>query len=270
MRLAAAGASASAADPERDPRRPGPAEIDAAVRDRTGRGESLYELDEELLAGLDVDLIVTQAVCAVCAVSFDDVRAVAARMPRSPEVLSLDPALLGEVLDDALRLGEAAGSARAGRRLQAELAGRIDAVRGAVDGERPPRVAALEWLDPPFAAGHWVPEMIEAAGGVDVLAEAGERSRIVGWEEIAAGRPDVVVVMPCGLYLEEAVAAAGDYRADLATIGAKQVFAVDAAASFSRPGPRLADGVELLGSLLHPGIVTPPDGLAAREVQATR
>ena len=132
---------------------------------------------------------------------------------------------------------------------------------------RRPRVAALEWLDPVYTAGHWVPEMIAAAGGIDALGtEPGERSRVVEWDELAAARPDVVVVMPCGLYAAEAEAEAQRHRRRLAALGAERIVAVDAASSFSRPGPRLADGVELLGHLLHPGEVDPPAGLEWREI----
>jgi iron complex transport system substrate-binding protein len=228
--------------------------IDAAVRERTERGEALYELDEARLAELDADLIVTQAVCAVCAVSYDDVVAVAGRLPSVPRVLSLDPATLAEVLADAERLGAAAGRPERGAALRSELEARIDAVRDrvAASSSPRPRVAALEWLDPIFAGGHWVPEMIEAAGGIDVLASPGERSRVVTAEEIRAARPDVIVVMPCGLYCDEAIAEAERSSELLGNLGADRVAAVDAAASFSRPGPRLADGVELLAAILHP------------------
>jgi iron complex transport system substrate-binding protein len=241
-----------------------PGEIDAAVRARVGAGESLYALDTDRLEQLDVDLIVTQQVCSVCAVSSDDVRAIAERLPRRPRILSLDPSRLGEVLDDAVRLGEAAGEAAAGRRLREELNARIEAVREATADAEPVRVAALEWLDPPYCAGHWLPEMIAAAGGIDVLAEPGERSREVGWEEVAAARPEAVVVMPCGLYADEAAAEAERHRGRLAGLGAKRAWAVDAASSFSRPGPRLADGVELLGHLLHPESVAATESLRWR------
>ncbi len=161
-----------------------PAEIDAAVRERVESGQSLYALDTDALERLDVDLIVTQEVCAVCAVAADDVVAIASRLPTRPEVLSLDPSRLGEVLGDALTLGAACGDGDAGRRLHAELAARIEAVRSATADAEPVRVAAIEWLDPPYCAGHWLPEMIEAAGGIDVLADPGERSRTIGWDEI--------------------------------------------------------------------------------------
>jgi iron complex transport system substrate-binding protein len=234
-----------------------PAEIDAAVRERTGRGKALYELDEAALRELDPDLIVTQAVCEVCAVSFDDVRAVAERLPSRPRVLSLDPATIGEVLADVPRLAEAAATPTAGARLAAEAADRLDRVRAAVEAAPRPRVAALEWLDPVFIGGHWVPQMIELAGGEDALGLPGEKSRTASWEEVAAGQPDVVVVMPCGYDLDGSAQAAEAYREPLAALGAR-VVAVDAAAYFSRPGPRLVDGVELLAWVLHPDAVDPP------------
>jgi iron complex transport system substrate-binding protein len=185
-------------------------------------------------------------------VDYDDVVKVAARLPSAPDVISLDPSTLGEVLADAERLGEAAGEPQRGRELRAGLERRIDAVRTAVAGRDRPRVAALEWLEPVYAGGHWVPEMIEAAGGTDVLAEPGDHSRVVSWEEVRTAEPDVVVVMPCGLYLDEALAEGGRHARELAELGARETHAVDAAASFSRPGPRLADGVELLAAVLHP------------------
>ena len=242
------------------------AEIDRRVRELTAAGESLYGLDEPLLAELAPDLIVTQALCAVCAVSYDDVRAVAARLPGDPEVLSLDPGRLDEVLDDLVVLGEAAGARAAGERLRAALRERLERVADAVADAPRPRVAALEWLDPPYAGGHWVPEMVALAGGEDVLAAPGERSRELGWEEISAARPDLVAVMPCGLYADEALAEARGHETRLRATGAAEAVAVDAASSFSRPGPRLVDGVELLASILHPRLVAPPSGIACGPV----
>jgi iron complex transport system substrate-binding protein len=233
------------------------AEIDQAVRERTSRGESLYELDEDVLTDLGVDLIVTQAVCEVCAVSFDDVRAVAERLPTAPEVISLDPSTLGEVLADVPRLARAAGASEAGDQLVAELGERLDAVERAVEGAPRPRVAALEWMDPLYIGGHWVPQMIELAGGEDALGLPGEKSRTAEWGELEAALPEVVVSMPCGYYAEQAAAETIRWRLHLAQLGAR-VYAVDAAAYFSRPGPRLVDGVELLGHLLHPELVPAP------------
>ena len=242
------------------------AEIDRRVREVTGGGQALYELDEPALARLEPDLIVTQALCAVCAVSFDDVRAVSARLPSRPRVLSLDPETLDQVLDDLLRLAAEAGVPAHGERLREELAGRLDRVRDSVAGLRRPRVAALEWLDPPYIGGHWVPEMIATAGGEDALGAPGERSRTATWKEIAAARPEIVVAMPCGLYVEEAAEQARLHAERLESLGAATVVAVDAAASFSRPGPRLVDGVELLAHLLHPDSSPAPLGIGWREV----
>lgn len=239
-----------------------PGEVDAAVRELISQGRALYELDEAALARLDVDLIVTQALCAVCAVSYDDVRAVAARLPSRPQVVSLDPGTLNEVFADAVTLAAAAGARERGPRLQADLGTRIDRVREAVAGRPRPRVAALEWLDPPFVGGHWVPEMIEAAGAVDPIGEPGRKSRAVGWDEIRAAEPEVVVAMPCGLYVDEALRQAIAFGERIGSLGADRVVAVDAAASFSRPGPRLADGTELLAHVLHPDAVPAPGGLS--------
>jgi iron complex transport system substrate-binding protein len=229
-----------------------PGQIDAAVRARTDQGEAIYELDADLLRELAPDLIVTQALCAVCAVSYEDVRTVAETIPSQPRVISLDPHTLGEVLGDVRTLAQATDHKDAGVALIAELAARIDRVRLAVRGRRPLRVAALEWLDPVYVAGHWTPQLIEYAGGIDVLGMAGEHSERRSWEEVAAAEPDLVVVMPCGYDAPRAHAEALAYRERLATLGAGEVVAVDAAAYFSRPGPRLVDGLELLGHVLYP------------------
>ena len=246
-----------------------PAEIDAAVREHTGRGEALYELDSETLRDLDVELIVTQAVCAVCAVSFDDVRAIAEELPTQPQVLSLDPSTLGEVLADVPRLAEAAGVPEAGERLVAEMSERIEAVEDAVETAPRPRVAALEWLDPVWIGGHWVPQMIELAGGEDMLGLAGEKSRTASWEEIAAVAPELVISLPCGYYAEQAAAETVRCRESLAPLNAR-VVAVDAAAYFSRPGPRLVEGIELLGHLLHPQLVPAPPSRRSIEIDLER
>jgi iron complex transport system substrate-binding protein len=230
-------------------------QIDAAVRARTEHGESIYELDAELLHDLRPDLIVTQALCAVCAVSYDDVRAIAEEIESRPQVISLDPRTLGEVLGDVRTLAQATDRKDAGVALIQDAAARIDRVRLAVHGRRPPLVAALEWLEPVYVAGHWTPQLIEYAGGIDVLGMAGERSDRRSWEEVAAAEPDVVVVMPCGYDAPRAHEEALLHRDRLASLGAGEVVAVDAAAYFSRPGPRLVDGLELLAHLLHPAVV---------------
>jgi iron complex transport system substrate-binding protein len=245
------------------------AEIDRAVRERTSRGEALYELDVEVLRELDVDLIVTQAVCDVCAVSFDDVRAVAEELPTTPRVISLDPSTVGEVMADVPRLAEAAGAPEAGEALVEDAGQRLDAVKDAVAEAARPRVAALEWLDPVYIGGHWVPQMIELAGGEDVLGMPGERSRLADWLEIEQARPEVVVSMPCGYYVERAAKETMDQRARLSSLGAR-VIAVDAAAYFSRPGPRLVEGVELLGHLLHQDLVPAPPSRRSIELDLER
>ncbi|HVD87053.1 MAG TPA: cobalamin-binding protein [Solirubrobacterales bacterium] len=239
----------------------GAEEIDAAVKEIVGEGRALYRLDEERLAELEPDMIVTQAVCEVCAVSYEDVVAVAQRLPGPPRVLQQDPSSLGEVLDDVTRLGEAAGILSQAVALREELEARLEAVRSAVAGEPRPRVVALEWLDPPFVGGHWLPQMVEIAGGEDVAGPRGEKSQEVPWERLRELEPNVVVVMPCGLYLEGSRAQAIAHREEIAALGAGQVFAVDAASTYSRPGPRLVEGVELLAHLLHPGRVPAPTGI---------
>jgi iron complex transport system substrate-binding protein len=238
-------------------------EIDAAVKERTLAGESIYELDDELLRDLRPDLIVTQELCSVCAVSFDDVRAIAEEIETQPRVISLDPHTVGEVLGDARTLAEVTDQKDAAVDLVRAASDRIDRVRLAVRGaRRRPRVAALEWLDPPYAAGHWTPQLIEYAGGEDVLGFPGERSEERTWDEVRAARPDIVVVMPCGLDAELSYREAEMHRDELAAVGAGEVVAVDAAAYFSRPGPRIVDGLELLAHILHPELVSEAAGEA--------
>jgi iron complex transport system substrate-binding protein len=238
------------------------AQIDAAVKERTLAGDSIYELDVEQLHALGPELIVTQALCAVCAVSYDDVRAIAEELDTHPQVISLDPHTVGEVLGDARTLAEATGAKDAAVELVRDASARIDRVRLAVRGAKRPRVAALEWLDPPFVAGHWTPQLIEYAGGEDVLGFAGEPSEERSWVQIAAAQPDVVIVMPCGFDDELAYREAEMQRDALAAVGAGEVVAVDAAAYFSRPGPRIIDGLELLAHILHPDLVAQAPGRA--------
>ncbi len=238
-----------------------PAEIDRAVRELTEQGRSIYELDEAMLRSLAPELIVTQALCAVCAVSYDDVRAIADRMDPAPEVISLDPHTVGEVLGDVRTLAGATGAKDAGVDLVQDAAARIDRVRLAVRDAPPVSVAALEWLDPVFVAGHWTPQLIEYAGGIDLFGLPGEHSATRTWEEVAAARPEVVVCMPCGYDAGRALEEAEAFAGELAALGARRVVAIDAAAYFSRPGPRLVDGLELMAHILHPDLVPDAPGV---------
>ena len=236
--------------------------IDAAVRERVAAGESIYELDAAKLAQLEPDLIVTQALCPVCAVSYDDVQAIAAQLPSHPRVVALDPHTIGESLADVRTIALATGHRDEGIALVARAAGRIDRVRLAVQGARRRSVVALEWLDPPFAAGHWTPQLIEFAGGIDLLGSPGEASMEVDWEMVAAAEPEVVVVMPCGYDAPRALIEAREHADRLAALRATRIVAVDASAYFSRPGPRLVDGLELLAHILHPRRVPQAPGIA--------
>jgi iron complex transport system substrate-binding protein len=233
----------------------GAAEIDAAVRERTEQGKAIYELDERRLIELEPDLIVTQELCLVCAVSYDDVVKVAERIPSTPQVISLDPKTLGEAMSDIRTIAQATGARDAALDLVTRQRKRIDDVRRAVLNADRVAVAAIEWLDPVFVAGHWTPQIVELAGGRDVLGFAGEHSEQSTWEMVAAAQPEVVVVMPCGYDAERARDEAGAYKAELRSTGAKRVVAVDAASYYSRPGPRLIDGLELMAHVLHPDLV---------------
>jgi len=224
------------------------AEIDAFVVAALHRGEDLYHLDEGALSGLDADLVVTQDLCAVCAVDVSVVDDALAHLGCTAEVLTIDPHDLAEVLESILVLGRATGHEPAAAALVADQRTRLDAVTRRVAGRPRPRVMLLEWTDPPFAPGHWIPEMVTLAGGDPVLGRAGEKSRRVTWDEVHAADPEVVVVAPCGYDLAGAEALAVDVRNRFPGL---PVHAVDANASWARPGTRLVDGIEHLATLLH-------------------
>jgi iron complex transport system substrate-binding protein len=239
-----------------------PDEIDRAVKELTAEGRSIYELDEDLLIALRPDLIITQALCSVCAVSVDDVRAIAVRMDPEPEIISLDPHTLGEMLGDVRTIARATGAEDAGVELVQQAAARIDRVRVAMGGVDRVRVVALEWLDPIFVGGHWVPQLIEHAGGVDLLGLPGEPSEERSWGEVKASEPEVVIVMPCGYDEQRAWQEAQVYGYELDGLDARKIVIADAAAWFSRPGPRLIDGLEWLAYALHPErMPEPPTGV---------
>ncbi|MFT3874152.1 MAG: cobalamin-binding protein [Nocardioides sp.] len=227
-----------------------PAEIDAFVASAVRRGDDLYHLEADALAGLDADLVVTQDLCAVCAVDVTAVDDALSYLGCRAEVMTIDPHNLDEVLDSVRRLGERTGHSDRAAEIQAGLRDRLAAVRRAVGGRSRPRMLVLEWTDPPFAPGHWIPEMVELAGGVPALGRTGEKSYRITWDEATAAEPDVVVCAPCGYGLPEARALAEDVVSRFPGI---PVWAVDANASYARPGPRLVDGVEALAEILHPG-----------------
>jgi iron complex transport system substrate-binding protein len=235
-------------------------EIDTLVREAASRGDSTFHLDADALRAAAPEVILGQTLCAVCAVTLDQVPR---ELPLQPHVVPLEAGTLEGMYDDVARVGEALGRAAQAHRLVASLRARVDAVRDAVAGRARPRVACIEWIDPPYSGGHWVPEQVHLAGGTDVLGEPGSRSRELGWDEVRAARPEIVVVMPCGW---DARRAEHEARA-VPDVGAR-VVAVDGNAYFSRPGPRLVDGVELLASLLHPGAVAAPVGATAIDVRA--
>jgi iron complex transport system substrate-binding protein len=242
------------------------AAIDAFVTAAMHAGEDLYHLDEGALSGLDADLVVTQDLCAVCAVDVSVVDDALAHLGCTAEVLTIDPHNLAEVLASITLLGAATGHQAEADDLVASLRSRLDAVQEQVvarPGGAAPRVLLLEWTDPPFAPGHWVPEMVTMAGGVPTIGEPGAKSVRVTWDQALANPPDVIVCAPCGFDLPGSTALAQDLVSSGVLPDHTPVWAVDANASFARPGPRLVDGVETLVQLLgHPH--RPVDGAAER------
>ena len=233
-------------------------EIDDLVQQRLSGGEGLYSLDLELLRRINPDLIITQGLCDVCAVGYDDVMAAAGSLRPPARVLSLSPGSLGEVLSDIARVGNATGTPERAETLVDTLRERVERVAGGAPRDRPrPKVACLEWLDPLYAAGHWVPEMVELAGGMDVLAAKHEPSARVSMETLVDAGPDVIVLMPCG-FDESRTRKEWAPLKDLPewrgipAVANGRVFAVDGSRYFNRPGPRLVDGLEILARLIHP------------------
>jgi iron complex transport system substrate-binding protein len=241
-----------------------PAQIDAEVKARIAAGDDLYHLDEGALAALDADLVLTQDLCAVCAVDVSTVDDALDHLGCRAEVLTVDPGRLVDVISSVVTIGTATGHHDAARGIADALHGRLAAVEAAVAGRPRPRVAVLEWTDPPFTAGHWVPDMVVAAGGEPVLGTAGERSVETTWELIAACAPDLVVVSPCGYRLPDAIELAQAAMTAGQLPPEVPVWAVDADAAYVRPGPRLVDGVEALAALFHPGALPARPELATR------
>jgi iron complex transport system substrate-binding protein len=245
------------------------AEVDGAVREAVKDGEPLYALDAELINRIQPDLILTQDLCRVCAVPTGDVEEALDVLGCQADVLSLDPHTVDDVLDDIVRVGEHTGRTAAARQLVEDLRGRIGAVEERTRTQAPVRTFPLEWLEPPFSGGHWVPDLIVRAGGTPVLCAPGEHSRPLQWADVAAAEPEVVVFMPCGYDLAAAtreaenLAAVAELRATPAWRDSR-IWVVDATSYFSRPGPRIVDGLELLAWIMHSDVFPkPPAGRVA-------
>jgi iron complex transport system substrate-binding protein len=241
-----------------------PAQIDAAVRARIAAGEDLYTLDEGALRAMDPDLIVTQDLCAVCAVDIAEVDQALEHLGCQAEVLTLDPMTLDEVIASIETVGRATATEERASTLVRSLRQRLDQLAGAVAGRRRPRMVVLEWTDPPFSAGHWVPDMVRAAGGEAVLGASGARSEQIEWAAVAAAAPDVIVIAPCGYRLEGATQLARQLLSTKKLPPDVPVWAVDADAAFVRPGPRVVEGAETLAHIAHPDAVRAPRGMSVR------
>jgi iron complex transport system substrate-binding protein len=234
------------------------ADIDKQVRQLVASGQRLYRLNDHLLRHAQPDLILSQDLCHVCAVTPDQLHDALCSMPRQPTVLTLNPSTVLDVIDDVVRIGDAAGRSAEGHRLAAHLRDRLETVHTRIQTiSNRPRVVCIEWLSPLYIAGHWVPEMVQRAGGQDVLAQPGSPSRVVTWDEILAAAPDILIVMPCGFSVErthtellQLMQHTDQWRPSPAL--AEHTYLVDASSYFSRPGPRLIDGIELLAAILHP------------------
>ncbi|MGI8854975.1 MAG: cobalamin-binding protein [Thermomicrobiales bacterium] len=236
-------------------------ETDRLVRERLARGDGLYTLDAALMRALRPTLIVTQALCEVCSIALPEVLRVARALPEEPTVISLEPHCLEDIWADIGRVADAAEVPERAAPVVAGLDARLASVCRAVAGRARPRVALLEWLDPPFVAGHWGPEMIARAGGTDTLGIVGEKSAHIRWERLREAAPEVIVVAPCGYDVARARAELArtplpPWWSDLPAVQAGQVFVMDGNAYISRPGPRIVDGMETLARLLHPDVFT--------------
>lgn len=235
-----------------------PKEIDAAVSDRIRSGASLYLVDEELLQKLAPDLILTQNLCQVCAPSGNEVSQVLKSLNRKPEILWMTPKSLAEIEDNLRELGQATGRTKEAERLIALGRARLQRLAVTTRDLAPrPRVFCMEWVDPVYCSGHWMPEMVELAGGVDLLSHKGEDSVRISWEEVVKWAPEVLIVAPCGFHLDKVLEQAPQLFcytgwSSLPAISQGRVYAVDANSYFARPGPRVVDGTELLAHLIHP------------------
>ena len=246
------------------------AEIDAAIGEHLTDTGSIYALDAELLEELEPDLVLTQGLCDVCAATLSVVERATAGLPKTPRILSMNPTSLGGMLDATVEVGEAVGRGAEAREGVASLRERLARVEEATAELSPPRAGCIEWLDPPFSAGHWVPEMVRLAEGEELFAREGEPSARLSWDEVFEAAPEVLVFMPCGFdaarIVEEARALADRPGwSDLPAVREGRVWAVDANSYFSRPGPRLVEGVEILARILHPEVF--PEAPEVRDAQ---
>ena len=231
-------------------------EIDRRVGELLQAGRGLYSIDEAAFLASDPDVILTQGLCDVCALDYDDVVKAAQRLPRMPAILSLNPHSLSDVLEDISRVGAATGRETAAEALVQDLRRRIDAV-GIREPEYRPRVVCLEWFEPLYVAGHWVPELVTLAGGFDPLGRKGEPSFKIEWQSVLDAKPDVILLMPCGFDVRRAVKESTPLRNlngwnDLLAVKTGNVYALNGSAYFSRPGPRLVNGLEILARIIRP------------------
>jgi iron complex transport system substrate-binding protein len=253
--------------------------IDTAVDELLRAGHSpgsIYHIETETLRATAPDLILTQQLCDVCAVSFIDVQRTVASMGGECRIESSEPGTVGEILASILRVGTLIGAEDAGRRLVDSLSARLESIRAAVAGSATrPRVCCVEWLEPPFGAGHWVPEQVRLAGGLEIFDRAGLPSLRTSWDLVIDRAPEVVVLLPCGFDLQGTLREVGRTMPPpgwdtVPAVRNGRVYATDGSAYFSRPGPRVVDGVEILGHILHPGLVaTPPAGRVAHLAPGT-
>lgn len=248
-----------------------PAQVDAEVRGALAEGKAIYRLDRDLIRRLRPDLILAQDLCRVCAVPSGHVTEALESLGCSADVISLDPHSLGEVLDGITQVADATGRAERGDRLVTQLRDRIRAVSSRTSNLDPVPTLALEWADPPFSGGHWIPEMVRIAGGLDVMGIEGAPSTTCTWQDVVDGAPEVIVFMPCGYGLAEAREQARAFKniQEFASTPAARnggVFAVDGSSYFSRPGPRLIDGLEILAWILHPEMFPEPPSARVERV----
>ena len=242
------------------------AEVDRHIRELVHEGSSIYTLDAQRLEALHPDLILTQELCEVCAVSYPIVERAARRLGSSPQLVSLEPESLDDVLENIRFVGGLVGRRQAADEVCNALRRRVTAVEQCVAGRPRRTVVCLEWVDPPFNCGHWTPELVSMAGGDERLGAPREPAHSIDWQQVIDADPEVVVVMACGFSLDRSLQEVASARAHLDALRA-DIWVVDGNAFFSRPGPRLVDSVEIMAAILHPGALQPPPRAAARRLQ---